>query len=259
MSILREIEVSGKTLKDVWDEYKRRSFGKKIIGKKLGEAYEQFMAERRSLRLSKEHLGGFRTTVGRFVKARAAQFVTQITRQDIVAFLEPYADQTFNSYRHYLYTFFGWCRDLHFGDENPVAFIKTIDRRRLKSYDKPPGVLHYDDCKALLKATLETDPRLLRYVAVCLFAGLRPKRDGARFTGPSPDHQHANIYTPHGPGSPARCHECFTAVRQHFLDGLSASMAAISLGTKVALENAPNSSWDWPCWRSLRSAASRRM
>jgi len=180
MSILREIDASGETLRGLWDEHKRRSSGKKIIAKKLGEAYQQYLAEREALCLSKKHLGTIRTVVGRFVKPRAAQFVTQIARQNVVDFLQPYADETFNSYRHYLYTFFGWCRDLHFGDENPVALIKAIDRRRLKSYDKPPGVLHYDDCKALLKATLETDPRLLRYVAVCLFAGLRPEREAAQ-------------------------------------------------------------------------------
>jgi len=43
--------------------------------------------------------------------------------------------------------------------------------------DKPPGVLQYDQCVALLRAALELDPGLLRYVALCLFAGLRPDRE----------------------------------------------------------------------------------
>jgi len=179
MSLLREIQTAGKTLRGVWDEYKRRSLGKQVIAKTLGEAYEQYLTERKALRLSPEHLGGIRTIVGRFVKPRAAQFVTQITRQDIVTFLQPYADETFNSYRRYLSSFFAWCLSLHFHDENPVATVEAIDRRRFASHDRPPGVLHYDDCKALLKAALDTDPGVLRYLAVGLLAGLRPEREAA--------------------------------------------------------------------------------
>jgi len=179
MSTLREIEASGKTIQEVWEEYKRRSYGKRTTAKSLGDAYEQFLDERQALRLSKDHLAGIRTVVGRFVKPRAAQFVTQVTRQNVVDFLKPYTDITFNAYRRYLHMFFKWCVKLHFGDENPVATVEKIDRRRLAGYDKAPGVLHYDDCQTLLKATLETDPGLLRYIAVCLFAGLRPRREAA--------------------------------------------------------------------------------
>jgi hypothetical protein len=64
---------------------------------------------------------------------------------------------------------------MKFAEENPAASIKPIDKRRMD--DKPPGVLQYDQCVALLRAALELDPGLLRYVALCLFAGLRPDRE----------------------------------------------------------------------------------
>jgi site-specific recombinase XerD len=176
MSILREIQDTGKTLRAVWDEYKRRSFGKTLVDKKLGEAFELFKAERERAKLSKRTLQKHKSAVGRFVEPRAAMFVSQITRQDVADHLAPYHDETFNTYRNSLAVFFNWCvKPMKFAEENPVADIELIDRRRME--DKPPAVLNHAQCVALFRATLEHDPRLLRYVAVCLLAGLRPERE----------------------------------------------------------------------------------
>ncbi|HUC85958.1 MAG TPA: hypothetical protein VL970_12250 [Candidatus Acidoferrales bacterium] len=84
--------------------------------------------------------------------------------------------QASRAYRTSLATSFNWCvNPMKFAEENPAASIKPIDKRRMD--DTPPAVLHYDQCIALLRATLEHDPRLLRCVAVCLFGGLRPERE----------------------------------------------------------------------------------
>ena len=71
MDILREIQDNGKTLRSVWDEYKRRSFGKTLVDKKLSDAFGLFNPERERAKLSKRTLQKLKSTIGRFVKPRA--------------------------------------------------------------------------------------------------------------------------------------------------------------------------------------------
>lgn len=176
MAVAREIQQAGKTLRGVWEEYKRRTMGAKIVDKKLGDAYAMFKAERERVMLSKRTMQKTKSNVGRFITPRAAMFVSQITRQDVADYLAPFKGETFNTYRTSLNTFFLWCVKLKFAEESPLASLDAIDLRRLDN-DEPPAVLHYKECVALLKATLDLDRGLIRYVAVCLLAGLRPERE----------------------------------------------------------------------------------
>jgi len=178
MGIYREVQSAGLTLRAVWEEYRRRADAKQIQRVTLTKAFADFNAEREKLGLSKGTKLKLKCIVGQFIQPRSATFVSTITRQDILDFLRPYKDESFNTYRNGLSVFFNWCvSPMKFAEESPVASIPTIDRRRMAHADTPPGVLPYDACKALLKATLEHDPGLIRYVAVCLFAGLRPERE----------------------------------------------------------------------------------
>src|SRR5215472_1568925 len=52
MTIFREIKSAGKTLRGVWEEYKRQTAGKELVKKTLGEAFEQFKGEYEKLKLS---------------------------------------------------------------------------------------------------------------------------------------------------------------------------------------------------------------
>lgn len=176
MAVVREMKQAGKSLRGVWEEYKRRTMGTKVVDKKLGDAFTQFKAEREQLMLSKRTMQKIKSSVGRFITPRAAMFVSQITRAEVADYLAPFKGETFNTYRTTLNTFLKWCVKLKFTEENPLASIEAIDLRRLDR-DKSPAVLHYAQCVALLKATMEHDPGLVRYVALCLLAGLRPERE----------------------------------------------------------------------------------
>lgn len=177
MTVFREIQSAGKTLREVWEEYKRRVLSKKLTNKQIGAAFEQFKAECGKLHLSKRHIGSIQSNIGRFVSPRSTQALSSVTRQDLIDFLEPHKDETFNTYRRYLNIFFNWCVRLRFIEDNPVASIEAINKRRMAKFDKPPHVLHYEDCVKLLKSTLENDPGLIRFTATCLQAGLRPERE----------------------------------------------------------------------------------
>lgn len=66
--------------------------------------------------------------------------------------------------------FFSWCIDYHYANTNPAASI------RLSKTDAPTRrVLTLDETRTLLQATLATDPRMMPYIAICLFAGVRPE------------------------------------------------------------------------------------
>jgi len=175
MAVLREITESGLTLRGVWEEHKRRSTGKKLIEKTFREAYEQYYSEQTHLKLSKRTLAKIKSNVGRFIQPRAAMYVHQATRKECMDYLQPYKGETFNTYRTSVNTFFTWCVALKYAEENPLNTIQPIDLKRLDK-DKPPGVLHYDECIALFKASLK-DPGMIRFTATCIQAGLRPERE----------------------------------------------------------------------------------
>lgn len=176
MSVYRDVKSAGKNIRQVWEDYKRLSKGKEVVETKIGDAFKKFIAEQEQQRLSKRSLAALKSNVGRFVKPRASMFVSSIVREEVANYLKPFTGTTFNSYRTSVNTFFIWCVGLKYTAENPVS---TIDAIKLKRLDEatPPAVLHYNECLALFKATLEIDPGMVRYTALCLQAGLRPERE----------------------------------------------------------------------------------
>ena len=106
--------------------------------------------------------------------------MSEVKRQDVLDYLRPYTGRTFNSYLTSLTTFFTWCEDQHYTQQAPTKSIEKIEARRLHDLDDEPAILTVPQCAKLLKATLDTDPGLVPYVACCLFAGLRPEKEAAR-------------------------------------------------------------------------------
>lgn len=177
MAVHREVQAAGQTLRAVWEEFKRIG-SRRVKDQKVGEAYKLFMAECQRRNLSPRRRAALKSNVGRFVKPRPAMLAAAVTRDQLVEFLLPFKDETFNTYRRCLYTFFEWCKTAQkCVEENPVASIPFIEERHMEKFDVPPHVLHYDQCVALFKATLEIDPGLIRFTALCLQAGVRPERE----------------------------------------------------------------------------------
>lgn len=177
MTVVREIKAAGLTLRAVWEDHRRGAVAKGMIEQTLDDAFKKFMQERKQSLVSRDTLAALNSNVGRFVTPRAKMQVSAPSRQDVMDYLAPFKGSTFNSYLTSLNTFFRWCVKLKFRAENPAASIEKIDRRRMDNFDEPPKVLHYDQCLALFKATVETDIGLIRYTAMCLQAGLRPERE----------------------------------------------------------------------------------
>jgi integrase len=182
-AILREIQDAGFSLRTVWEGF--RHLGKtptKSIT--LGEAYDTFIAEKKAIRLAPKSLLWYKSGVGQFVSERTKALVSSVTREEVTGWLSnpEWSPRTFNARRAGLQIFFGWCKGLKYLSENPVDSIERISERRMPDLDKAPAVLSLCQCGRLLKVTLESDPGLVPFVAVCLFAGLRPEREAGKLS-----------------------------------------------------------------------------
>lgn len=76
--------------------------------------------------------------------------------------------QTRRNIRTGISQFFNWCVKKGYTDNNPLLDIEV------RVIQKPVEVFSVDECKTLLKNTLEHDFDLIPYLTICLFAGLRP-------------------------------------------------------------------------------------
>jgi hypothetical protein len=168
----------GFTLREAVEFYLRhRSSGE--ISSTLGEAYNRFIAEKQAMRLAPKTLAALRSTVGRFVSGREAAGLGSIRRDDLQTWLQrpDWSPRTFNSYLTSLATFFRWAVAADLLSKSPAASLRKISFRQMPDIDEAPAVLSVAQCRSLLEATLNKDPGLAPYVAVCLFGGLRPERE----------------------------------------------------------------------------------
>lgn len=158
----------------------------------LKDAFARFLEEKEQMRLSLKAMKALRSNVGRFVAARENAAVHTITRDDVMHWLQqpstahdgPFAPRTFNTYLTSLNTFFKWCATVGYITKAPTTSIPKIREKQMPDLDEPPVILSVDQVTRLLNAAMTTDRALIPYVAVGLFAGLRPEREARRLAWP---------------------------------------------------------------------------
>jgi integrase len=183
MAIVREIKAAGFTPRQVWEDHQRGYHGADITPRTLQAAFDEFIAERRRMLVSRRTLKALDSNVGRFIKPRAGLQVPAVTSTDVAAWLATYKGRTYNTYLTSLNTFFRWCvKPKKYIKESPCAGLQKISPRRMDDLDKAPAVMTIEQVTELLRATRRSDPALLPYVAICLFAGLRPQREAGKLS-----------------------------------------------------------------------------
>ena len=65
--------------------------------------------------------------------------------------------------------FFSWCIRENYCENNPCKAVK-----RPRSDDSPPSIFSPPEAQKLLLTAFKTDPRMIPYLAIGLFAGVRP-------------------------------------------------------------------------------------
>lgn len=179
--LMEDAAREGFTIRDAVDYFRvNRSRAQKSV--LTGKAYEKFLLEREDALTSKRSMKAYRSNVGRFIAGRELLPLSSITRDDVNGYLRrpEWGPRTFNSYLISLNTFFRWCVKVEFLAKSPAATIDRIDERRMPDLDEPPAILNVDQCESLLRAALQYDSGLVPYIAVGLFAGLRPNREAAK-------------------------------------------------------------------------------
>ena len=180
-TVLEEIRGAGLTLRAVWEGFKAVG---KIPGKPIpvGEAYDLFMKQKSGLLLAPKSLSWYRCGPGAFIRGREGVMVSDVTREQVAEWLAnpEWGPRTFNARCAGLRIFFNWCCQRQYISVSPVAGVERIPERRMPDLDTAPAILTVDQCQALLRATLTRDKGMVPYVALALFAGLRPEREAAR-------------------------------------------------------------------------------
>ena len=184
VSLYFDAQKRGVNLRDALTAFKPST----TVQKRVEVAFNEFMVSQHRAFVSNRTMAALKSNIGRFVQTCAQKNLSDLTEADVMAWLDRFHPKTnpnftpatFNSYLTSLNTFFRWCQRLKYLSESPATSIAKIDRNRVESEDKPVKTLTFDELKALLTATMEHDPGLIRYVAVCCFAGLRPEREAAK-------------------------------------------------------------------------------
>ncbi len=132
-------------------------------------AIEQFLVSKKDY--SEKTLAHYETCLQLFRKLNPNTLVHRIGLQEIEPILSKYNNiNTKRTYRRGLTTFFNWCVRRHYALENPCDRLDTLPADRSQV-----SILSLGEVKRLLRAAmLYHEGAMAAYVAIGLFAGLRP-------------------------------------------------------------------------------------
>lgn len=135
----------------------------------LGGLLERFLAAKQPT-VGKRHYNNLSKELGRFIANRRELPAAAVTAADLRAYLHGngWAPDTIRSLLVDLSSFFAFAVAEKLLLENPAAAVDAPRRR-----DKEPHPLSVPDAARLLAACQRTDPALLPWIALQLFAGIR--------------------------------------------------------------------------------------
>jgi len=143
---------------------------------RLADAVVQFIAEREKQNRRPDTLRNLRGRLGMFSRVLGEKFVGQVTTDDCRDFVFRKGTSPRNQINDRLAgsNFLNWCVRRQFATRNNMA---SVDKPAVDAHE--PCILSLGDCRKLLAAARAyKDGLLLPYVAISLFAGLRPTEIG---------------------------------------------------------------------------------
>jgi integrase len=138
---------------------------------RLREALARFLGERRSV-TAEVTWKSYEHTVLAFADALEGDGdppLAEIAPAQIAAWVSEMNPSARNKALRHLSPLFGWAVRRGFLSRNPC---QAVDRAR--GVEPPRGILAVADADRLLHAAAERDPKLVPYLAIGLFAGIRP-------------------------------------------------------------------------------------
>lgn len=141
--------------------------------KTVSEAAEEFIAEKKTRKLSKRHFDALSKHVERFALTHGERQIRSITRNEVAEWLKaiPHDARTVSNHRVSLTNFFNWCRRWKLVQESPTEEINEMDLPTITP--KPTGVLAVDQVAAMMEYLDLHEPKYAPWHALQIFAGIR--------------------------------------------------------------------------------------
>lgn len=145
------------------------------------KAYENFLADKKKANKRTSTLRNIKSRVGRFIKSLPEKInANEISTEQVTAFIFRPGSGTTNQGNDYraLSGFFNYCVDKTHRKTSPLASVENIE-----SDPKEPKAFSVDEAQALVNAAASyKQGRLLPYVVLGLFCGIRPNGELYRIT-----------------------------------------------------------------------------
>jgi integrase len=167
----------GYTLSEALDFFEaNRSLHTRLPKQTIHEAVDEFIADKRRIGLRTTSINGYNYTFGRFKDHFGPRQISSITLKQINQWLDQMrlnfqwsaTSQICAITR--VRVLFSWCVNNGYCRENPAT---RIEKPKLEY--RPPGILTVDQTRELLATTQEIDSAMLTYIALGVFAGVRPQ------------------------------------------------------------------------------------
>ena len=168
---IKKLEGTGHKLTDAV-EFLLRNWKPSLVVKTVSTAATEFLAEKKAGHLRSRTVQDYKTRVNRLVRACGERLVHEISVDELKRVIAPpgIAARTKNGNRRVLFTFFQWAVKSDYCPSNPIEKIDTAPVE-----DAEPEILTLAEAKAILRAALDyKEGVLVPYIALSLFAGLRP-------------------------------------------------------------------------------------
>lgn len=154
------------------------STGRKVTKKLLADACRDCVEEKRKSGKRKNYIRKLKSHLDSLALIDTSLLCSEITREQIESWArrpygleqKPPSPYTVRARLIDAGTLFAFCKKKRYCHADPTEHIETI-----LIDDKPPGILTIDQCQTLLKRCLKMDRGYVPYLAIQMFAGLRPE------------------------------------------------------------------------------------
>lgn len=144
------------------------SGGRGVRSLRLSDAAEQFLAERAPL-VSAVTASVYRRMLGRLAAALDDPLLPAISPQAISDWVAPLSPQARNKALRNVSPLFAWAVKREMLLRNPCDAVE-----RARGVEAPLGILSVADAERMLRGAAERRPELVAYLALGMFAGIRP-------------------------------------------------------------------------------------
>ena len=168
--VVGEMHAAGVTLAGVWQAYQTGQAGKAVVFKALGESIAELLAAKRQGKRRENYLANLELHLADFAKGREGVAVASVGLREVEVYLAKAKSAGSRQTRlNRLSTLLAFAVRRGYMTTNPCALVERVNVEL-----PPPAILTVPQCRALLDAARASDPKFLPYLALCLFAGVRP-------------------------------------------------------------------------------------